>query len=280
MSQVFTDMMNFKNNKEACILVTVVEKKGDGPVEVGKKMVVGELGKRFGTVGGGALEYLAIENCKMLLKKQESLLEKYLLNDGKVIKDGKTLPMVCGGVVTMFYEYIGVKENVYIFGAGHVGQALTNVLNVLDFNIIVIDDRLDVYEAFSGATEKVNKYFTDYIDDGIKEDSYVVVTTPGHKHDFLVLDKILESKIKVKYMGLICSEKKLNTYLEQVEEKFGKDVDLNNFYSPIGLDLGGSGSPEEIAISIASEILAVRNKKLGHRHMRNNVKNEKYRYFK
>jgi len=67
--------MRFKNNGESCILVTVVEKKGDGPVEVGKKMVVSETGEAFGTVGGVQIEYVARANCKGLLKKRESFME-------------------------------------------------------------------------------------------------------------------------------------------------------------------------------------------------------------
>ena len=132
MSKVFEEMLNFKSKGEASILVTVVDKQGDGPVELGKKMVVGQSGNAYGTVGGGALEYNAREKCKSLFETRESVLEKYLLNEGKIVKETKTLPMVCGGVVTLFYEYIGVKGNILLFGAGHVGQALTSILKTMN----------------------------------------------------------------------------------------------------------------------------------------------------
>ncbi len=66
---------------------------------------------------------------------------------------------------------------------------------------------------------------------------------------------------------MLCSPAKLKAYLKTTYETFGKDVDLSNLYAPVGLDLGG-GSPEEIAVSIVSEILTVYHGKTGHRHMR------------
>jgi xanthine dehydrogenase accessory factor len=71
-----------------------------------------------------------------------------------------------------------------------------------------------------------------------------------------VLNKILELNIKPKYFGMLCSKKKIGDYLAKAYETYGKDIDLSNFYSPIGLQTGGD-SPEEVAISIAGEILSV-----------------------
>jgi len=99
MSKVFDELMKYKQEGLSAVLVTVVEVKGEGPVEVGKKMVVSEKGSSLGTVGGGALEYYATEYCKEVIKTRQSTMEKYLLNEGEVIKDAKTLPMVGGGGV-------------------------------------------------------------------------------------------------------------------------------------------------------------------------------------
>jgi len=280
MSQVFDELIKYKNQGLQAVLVTVIEKKGDGPVEVGKKMVVNELNQAFGTVGGGALEYYAREHCKEVLKTRNSYSERYLLNEGKVIKDAVSLPMVCGGVVTLFYEYVGAKDYIYIFGAGHVGQALCNVLKTMNYHVTVIDDRTEVYDAFTGADVKINKPFVQFIEeDGIKNDALIVVCTPSHKHDYNVIDKVIELDIKPKYMGMLCSPDKLKSYLEKTYEKFGKNIDLSNFYSPIGLDLGG-GSPAEIAISITAEILSIGYQKDGHKHMREAMNRDSFHYWK
>lgn len=265
---IYDRISNYRKQNINLVLVTVVFKEGSGPVEVGKKMIYLETDKAYGTVGGGALEYYAREKCKDLIKTRTNLMETYLLDEGKVLEQTKTLPMACGGKVTLFYEYIGPSETIYIFGAGHVGQALVNVLKTMDFHVTVIDERTPVIDAFQNADILVNKPFVTYIEEaGIKPDSFVVVCTPSHEYDYHVINKIIELKIKPKYMGMLCSPEKLDDYLKSTYKKFGNSIDLSYFYSPIGLDLGG-GSPEEIAISITSEILAISHGKKNHAHMR------------
>ncbi|MDA3846424.1 MAG: XdhC/CoxI family protein [Vallitaleaceae bacterium] len=265
---IYDALLKHKQNGESCMMVTVVEKHGEGPVEVGKKMLVTESDEAYGTVGGGALEYAARELCKTLMDAHESTLKKYLLNEGKIIEDAETLPMACGGTATLFFEYIGVKGHVYIFGAGHVGQALTNILKTMPYHITVIDDRPEVIQVFHGADETYCMAFTDYIEaHSIKQGSYVIVCTPSHKYDYNVIHKVLELSLKPKYIGMLCSITKLKDYLSKTIDAFGEDVDLSNFYSPIGLDTGG-GSPAEIAISIAAEMLTIEYNKHGAKHMR------------
>jgi xanthine dehydrogenase accessory factor len=78
---------------------------------------------------------------------------------------------------------------------------------------------------------------------------------------------------------MLCSPKKLQEYIKKTKETFNRDINLKHFYSPIGLNLGG-GSPEEIAISITAEIMAVSNKKPNHAHMRETENNDLYHYWK
>ena len=254
-----------------------------GPADVGKKMLVTEGNIAFGTVGGGAIEHYARERCKEILISRESFSEKYILNDKDIkIDDGSVvLPMACGGKVTLFYEFLGPKQYVYIFGGGHCGAALAKLLKPLGFFTTIIDNRKDVIDALDdSANHKVNEEFVDFISkENIPDNRYIVVSTPSHTYDFDVLDKILELNIKPKYFGMLCSKKKIGDYLKKAYEKYGKNIDLNNFYSPIGLQTGGD-SPEEVAISIAAEILSVYYKKEGiNSHMRDNVPNE-IKYFK
>lgn len=267
---IFERLIEYKKRGIACMVVTVIEKSGEGPVTVGKKMLVTEGDEAFGTVGGGAVEYEARDHCKTLIANQQNDLITYVFNEGKIVKDATVLPMACGGKATLFFDYIGVKAYVYIFGAGHVGQALAKVLKTMNYHLTVIDHREEVIEAFTGADKKYHQSFTDFVKvEGIKEGSYVIVCTPSHKYDYNVLDQVFTQKLKPKYIGMLCSMTKLNDYLNKTYEKFGKEIDLSHFYSPIGLDTGG-GSPAEIAISIAAEMLAVGYQKEGHKHMRGN----------
>jgi xanthine dehydrogenase accessory factor len=265
---IFKLVNEFKQKNMPLMLVTAVKKEGAGPVEVGKKMIVLENGKSYGTVGGGAIELYAQNKSKGLLAKKENLLENYVLDEGSVKPEALTLPMACGGMVTLFYEYIGPKETIYIFGAGHVGQALVNVIKTMNYHVTVIDERTEVIDKFQNADVKVNQPFVEFIEKKIiKDGDFIIVCTPSHKYDYHVINKLLELGVKPKYLGMLCSYDKIKNYLESTYEKFGRDIDLSFFYSPIGLDIGGV-TPEEIAVSISSEILAVSYGKTNHRHMR------------
>lgn len=282
MVDIYEKLSELRKQGKDVVIVTVTEKDGMGPADVGKKMLVSEDNIAFGTVGGGAIEYYAREKCKEVLKNRQSFTEKYYLMDREVhVDDGSVvLPMACGGKATLFYEFLGPKQYVYIFGAGHCGAALARVLKPLGFFTTIIDERDYVINSLDDAADvKVNEGFVEYIEKhGIPNDRYIVVCTPSHTNDYNVLNKILELKIKPKYFGMLCSKKKIADYLEKSYEAHGKDIDLSNFYSPIGLQTGGD-SPEEVAISIAGEILAVHyHKSEINSHMRNTVP-ENVRYF-
>lgn len=265
---IYEQVIRCKNEAMACMMVTVVEKKGEGPLNVGKKMLVTERGDTFGTVGGGAIELEAVKHSMALLKASKSDLVSYVLSEDPVVEEGTQLPMACGGNATLFFDYIGDKGLVYIFGAGHVGQALVNVLKTMQYRLVVIDPRQALLDGFEGADALHNQAFTSFIEnEGIKEGSYVIVCTPSHKYDYSVMDMVFTKKLKPKYIGMLCSKHKLEDYLSRTYEKFGEGIDLRNFYSPIGLDVGG-GSPAEIAVSIAAEMLTIGYEKEGHEHMR------------
>ena len=283
MVDIYSKVSELKEKRKDLVVVTVTEKSGMGPADVGKKMIVTQDNEAFGTIGGGSIEYYAREKCKELIAKRESLTEKYCLFDKEVkVDDGEVkLNMACGGHVTLFYEFVGPKQYVYIFGAGHCGNALAKILRPLNFYTVVIDSRKSVIEELDDSpNEKVNMGFVEYIEKvGVPDNRYIVVGTPSHQFDYDVLDKIFELNIKPRYFGMLCSRKKIADYLEKVYEKYGKDIDLSNFYSPIGLQIGGD-SPEEIAVSIAGEILSIYyGKEKENLHMRDSIPDPQ-KYFK
>ncbi|MBR0301915.1 MAG: XdhC family protein [Bacilli bacterium] len=282
MADFYQKLNEFRSLGKDVVLVTVTEKDGMAPSDVGKKMLVSEDNQAFGTIGGGTIEYYAREKCKEVLKSRESFSEKYVLTDQDINVENDTvvLPMACGGKVTLFYEFLGPKQYVYIFGGGHCGAALAKVLKPLGFYTTIIDYRQDVIDALDDSADvKFCQGFIEYLENHrIPDNRYVVVSTPSHTYDFDVLDKIFELGIKPKYFGMLCSKKKIGDYLKRLEEKYRK-VNLDNFYSPIGLPTGGD-SPEEVAISIASEILSIyygKDKKIS--HLRDSVP-EEIKYFK
>ena len=146
----------------------------------------------------------------------------------------------------------------YIFGGGHVSQALVPVLARLGFRPVVYDDREefsnpalfpDAEQTLCGAFDHLSEAVT------VTPDDYVVVMTRGHQADYEVLTQVLRSGAK--YLGCIGSRRKLDLCRERLLENGYTPAEYSRLHAPIGLRIGAQ-TPEEIAISVAAEMIAVR----------------------
>jgi xanthine dehydrogenase accessory factor len=239
------------------VLVTVVNKEGEGPALSGNKMLVYEDGSSIGTVGGGNLEYLAVKKAKELMMTGENALEVYDLtsNEGTGTKTG----MHCGGQATLFFETLIHQKQVYIFGAGHIGKALFELLGKLSLNVTIVDDREDMIEALETDGGKVHSDFTRFMEEtSFVKEPFFILATYQHQHDSKILNKIYKSNIQTPYIGIVASKKTIDELIAGLVKEIGEKPDLSNLYSPVGLDIGGTDNPWEIALSIAAEIQAVR----------------------
>ncbi len=270
MNDIYEEILRIKKSGEEGVLITVVAKDGSGPVGAGTKMLVLPDGKKEGTVGGGALEYAAVKKAAQTLKDKENRMKKYLLTPDNDIIDGEPTGMICGGSVTIFFEYIGSGTRLYLFGAGHIGRALVYHLKNLNYFITLLDNRGSMVETIEGAQRRVTtKYESALKDESVPDDSFFVITTHSHALDYVVLKRIYEARWNPKYIGLIASERKSEEMTQRLNEELGNDVNLDILYTPVGLDIGGQ-NPDEIAISIISELQAIRYNKKGHKHMKRN----------
>jgi xanthine dehydrogenase accessory factor len=161
-----------------------------------------------------------------------------------------------------FKELIGFKETLYIVGGGHVGLAVSQLFRQLGFHVVVFDNRdnLNTLKANNFAHEK---HVIDYleIEKHIKQgnDSYVAIMTNKYTDDKLVLSKIIRNQHK--FIGVLGSKAKLKTMWEVLQKEGFSLDELNQIHAPIGLSIK-SQTPEEIAVSIAAEIIRVKNEKL------------------
>jgi xanthine dehydrogenase accessory factor len=158
-----------------------------------------------------------------------------------------------------YVQPVGARGTAYIFGAGHCGEKLVPVLCSVGFATVVVDDRADFAseERFPTADRiVVPDSFADVVAGlPIDENSYIVIVTRGHEHDTEVLAQALHTSAG--YIGMIGSRAKVaRTYEALLEEGFSSD-DLARVCSPIGLAIGAE-TPEEIAISIAAELVQAR----------------------
>ena len=169
-------------------------------------------------------------------------------------------PTLCASEEALrFLEPLGHSERVYVFGGGHVSAALVPVLLPLGFPVTVLDPRpeLAVPERFPGATVLRGDFAA--LSDAVTltQRDYAVVMTPGHEMDLAVLRQVLRTPAC--YVGCIGSRRK-TAYVNQKlrEEGFG-EADLARVHAPIGLPIQAR-TPEEIAVSIAAELILHRAK--------------------
>ena len=156
-------------------------------------------------------------------------------------------------------QQLGYKNKIFILGAGHVGLALSIAMRQIGFYVEIFDDRRGLNTMMNNLAAH-KKHYVDYADVGkyIPEgdNSYVAIVSFGYRTDKAVL-KTLAGK-KFKYLGMMGSEEKVKKVMEElVEEGVSKEF-LSSVRTPIGLPIA-SKTPEEIAISIAAEIILVRN---------------------
>lgn len=158
-----------------------------------------------------------------------------------------------------YSEQIGVKPTLYIFGAGHVSLPLSQIFRVLDFKVVVFDDRKDL-STFEDNIYAHQKQIIDYKNAGkiIEEgnNSFAVIMTVTHKSDALILQQLIKKDLK--YLGMIGSKKKIKTIYESLMSEGISEKELEKVDSPIGLSINSETTPE-IAISIAAKIIQVKN---------------------
>jgi len=267
MDDIYEEIVNLKKNGEEGVLVTVVSKEGHTPADVQKKMLVFPGGKKAGTVGGGSLEHLAVETAEEVLRAKKGFLKEYSLSSENEVITGEETGMICGGSAVLFFEYIGSGEQIFIFGAGHVGRALMYHLKHLDYYLTIIDNRDDALKGIEDAQKVLHADYSEGLSGvRINGGSYVVIATHSHDIDFQILKEIFQSGVRPKYIGLIGSRNKVALTVKRLRDETGSGIELDSLYSPIGLDTGGK-SPHDIAISIVSEIQALRHGIKGNKHL-------------
>ncbi|MCK5581128.1 MAG: XdhC family protein [Candidatus Omnitrophica bacterium] len=242
---------------------TVIETTIKGtPRKAGAKMVVLADGSTVGTIGGGKHEQLAIKECQKALKAGRSYTVTYDCT-------GKNNP-VCGGQIKVFIEpFAGVKDLI-ICGAGHIALPLSVIGKMLNMKVTIIDNRKSFANAkrfphvdkilHGNHVQKLKKI-------SITHDTYIVIATHGHDHDYDCLKTVAKSDAQ--YIGVISSKTKRAKFLGQLKNEGVSQKFLKRIHMPCGIDIGAQ-TPEEIALSISAQIVANINKE--------RLNSEKFKY--
>jgi len=208
-------------------------------------------------------QLIEIEKILELLSKKENGLLKYSASGIKLTKndkqDGKYHAEIFSDDEWELSEVLGMTDKLYIFGAGHVGLALSQVCSLLDFEIILYDNR-EMLSTFQENTFASNKSVVDYNDiSGLVNEgssSYAVITSHTHEEDQILLGQLLTKDLK--YLGMLGSRKKVEKIKTNLMAKEHLEEEFSSLHSPIGIQIQ-SQTPMEIAISIAGELIKVRN---------------------
>lgn len=233
------------------MLVTVAAVDGSAPREAGTKMVV-TPDACIGTIGGGELEFRATDIARhMLATKQGPGLRKFPL--------GPMLGQCCGGHVTLLFEPQRPDLfNVALFGAGHVGKAVVQVLSALPCRIRWFDPRVDEFPGHvpPGVSIEVTNSPEREIA-GLSDGAYVLIMSHSHALDLGIAAKALQED-RFSYVGLIGSSTKRARFEKRFRELGLSEQQIAKLTCPIGIDGVSGKHPGEIAIATAAQLLRLR----------------------
>ena len=256
--EVFAALGEALKRGEEVALVTIVSANGSTPQRVGAKMLVYADGRVVGTIGGGCYENEALWKAREALKTRKACTVRYELADDFAEESG----LICGGQMDVFIEPIEPSPAVYVFGAGHVGQYVARAAHDAGFQVHVVDDRAKFAnrERFPDAAEIVVDDIPAWLaKTTLPGSAYAVIVTRGHRHDLDAMRALTPRKLR--YLGLIGSRAKVKRiYDALVEDGSVPTEQLETVHAPIGLDIGAV-TPQEIAVAIVAELIAVRRGK-------------------
>jgi xanthine dehydrogenase accessory factor len=255
--EVFAAVADALDRGEPAALVTIVSATGSTPQRIGAKMLVFADGRMIGTIGGGCYENDAFWKAREAITDRKPRLVHYELSDDFAQETG----LICGGQMDVYIEPIEPSPELYVVGAGHVGFHLARLAHDVGFRVHVIDDREKFANAerFPNAVEIVVDDIPSWIARAtIPAHAYTVIVTRGHTNDLEALRALAPRELR--YLGLIGSRAKVaRIYDALVADQTPANL-LTRVHAPIGLDIGAV-TPQEIAVSILAELIAVKHGK-------------------
>ena len=254
MREILEAASRAERSGEPAALVTVVATRGSTPQRAGAKMLVFPDGRLVGTIGGGCVEAEMIRRARQAIGQGETELASYDLTPDQAGEDG----LVCGGRMEVFIEPILGVPTLLLFGAGHVAQPLARLAHSVGFRVEVADDRprFANAERFPDAASVVVEPPGEAAARmSLGPSAYAVVVTRGHGGDADALETLVGRGLR--FLGLVGSKAKLVHVLAELEDRGVSRDALAEIRCPLGIEIGAE-TPEEIAVSIVSEMVSVR----------------------
>jgi xanthine dehydrogenase accessory factor len=255
---VFEEIVRIRRIGQRAVLATIVHTNGSIPSYEASRMLIRDDGSILGTVGGGCVEAEVWAAAKEVIQSEQPRKMTFNLNHEAGFDSG----LICGGTLEIFVEPILPQPMLYIFGGGHISAALARVAHQTGFSIGIVDDR-DTFanaERFPMASEIYDSYEEAFEKIRPTSASYIVIVTRGHKDDMRVLSWAVGTESRgfsPRYIGMIGSHRKVLSVYKALEAAGVPPAKFERVHAPVGLDIGAL-TPEEIAVSITAELIAVR----------------------
>lgn len=248
---LYAELAQLTAEGRAFVLATVIQSAGSTPQKPGTKMIVLPDGSLRGTVGGGAIEQQVVDASLALLGSNEMsrVLQTHLTHE---------LGMCCGGKMSVFLEKHAAAARLFVFGAGHVGRELALLAHAVGFRVTVVDERPKwaARERFADGIELcVRDPATVARELDGSPDTYFCITTHDHPLDQAVLEALLPRPAA--YLGVIGSVRKAERFKLRLQAAGFDETALSRVRSPMGVPIHAL-TPQEIAVSIVAELIAVR----------------------
>ena len=251
---IYEQIVQLRREGRRGAVATIVNVRGSIPSFRTAKMLVRDDGSIVGTIGGGCVEADVWQAAREVMESEKPRTLTFDLNQDPKYDTG----LVCGGTLEIFVEPVLPPALLYLFGAGHVAQNVCKVAALAGFEPIVVDDRSSyaTQERFPAAHEI---HALDFDEAMTKlepnETSYIVIVTRGHRDDLRILRWAVQTRAR--YIGMIGSKRKVIGIFKTLQEEGLPAHLFDRVHSPVGLDIGAV-TPEEIAVAIAAELIAVR----------------------
>src|SRR6476661_8511975 len=253
---IYEQIVELRRDGRRGAVATIVNVRGSIPSFKTAKMLVRDDGSIVGTIGGGCVEAEIWQAAREVMESEKPRTLTFNLNQDPKYDTG----LICGGTLDIFVEPILPPASLYIFGAGHVSLNLYKISRSAGFDVTVVDDR-EAYanrERFPEASEVIAENFDSAMARlNPNESSYIVIVTRGHRDDMRVLRWAVQTLAR--YIGMIGSKRKtIGIFRELTKEGLAPGL-FDRVHAPVGLDIGAV-TPEEIAVAITAELIAVRRR--------------------
>jgi xanthine dehydrogenase accessory factor len=245
-----SDLLNERRN---FVVATIIEVKGSAPQRPGARMIIHPDASFEFTIGGGTFEAEVIQDALSAFSEKHPTFREYKLTKND-------LGMYCQGLVRVMFEAYSPREQLMIFGGGHVGQALARITAASElFTLSVIDDRAEfaTREKHPTANQVIltDRHFVRDVP-ATDPQTFIVIVTRCHATDQLLVKRYLNEPFA--YLGLIGSRAKVRQFRKELIDQGVSEKQLDRLHAPIGLPIGGK-DPSEVAISILAELVQVKN---------------------